>query len=413
MSSNKFFRVPLGGRSAVTRAMLVGTLALSGIATQVVAQETGPIKLGVFLSLTGPSAGGANANKLGVEMAVKELNASGGIMGRQIEMLYADDQANPTVAVSEMTRLVHRDGVDIVVGPQNSQVNLAALPILTEGNVASLSMTGSSALTPEVGPYHFSVLPSADASGRNLADWVVENSKKPVIIFDDAAATLTGMIGFRDVLEKAGVELAGEQQYKFHPSDTTPQLLALRRVKPDFLAYLAGSQDDVGIVQKNLQEIGWAPEQATSLAASVSPDTVIRVAGPDAYKTMVAQTLAQFTYCPDAPQGSDVLAGFIENVNTYIDDNGFQDIPKDYLNFAVGYEWVHMFKQAIEATGSTEGDVLGAWIEANSDQIKRIVANTAQANEGSHFLSGADAYTMVVNPQNRNEYGLQLRANCK
>lgn len=399
-------------RHIVASAFLIGTLSFGGVATQALAQDTTPIKLGIFLSLTGPSAAGANANKLGVEMAVKELNENGGIMGRQIEIIYADDQANPTVAVSEINRLVHRDKVDIVVGPQNSQVNLAALPVLSEGKVANLSMTGSSALTPEAGPYHFSVLPSADASGRNLADYVVANSKRPAIIFDDASATLSGMIGFRDVLEKAGIELIAEQQYKFHPSDTTPQLLALRRAEPDFLAYFSASQDDVGIVQKNLQEIGWEIEQATSLAGSVSPDMVIRVAGPDAYKNMVAQTLAQFTYCPDAPEGPKVLSDFITKVKVYIKENDLEDIPQDYLNFAVGYDWVNLFKQAIEATGSTEGDVIGAWVEGNADKLQRVIANNAYASDKDHFLSGPDAYTMVIHPENRNEFSLQLRASC-
>lgn len=397
-------------RRSVALAAIGGVMALSAMATTASAAD--PIKMGVFLSLTGPGAAGAAPNKMGVEMAVEELNAAGGIMGRQIELVYADDQANPTVAVSEMTRLVHREGVDVVVGPQNSQVNLAALPILAEGKVASLSMTGSSALTPQAGPYHFSVLPSAAASGRNLGQYTAAHSKKPAIIFDDASATLSGMVGFRDELKKAGVELASEQQYKFHPSDTTPQLLALRRAEPDFLAYFAASQDDVGIVQKNLQEIGWEVEQATSLAGAVNPGLVIKIAGPDAYKNMVAQTLAQFTYCPDSPEGSPVLADFVKKMNAYTKAKGLESRASDYLNVAVGYEWVHLFKQAIEATGSTDGEVIAKWIEGNAGSLKRVIANTAQASSEDHFLSGPDAYTMVVHPEKRNEYGLQQRASC-
>lgn len=396
-------------RSAATVA-LGCAVAVSAMVTPAFAED--PIKLGVFLSLTGPGAAGASPNKMGVEMAVEELNASGGINGRQIEIFYADDQGNPTVAVSEITRLVHREGVDIVVGPQNSQVNLAALPVLSEGNVASLSMTGSSALTPEAGPYHFSVLPSAAASGRNLGQYTAAHSEKPAVVFDDASATLSGMVGFRDELEKAGVELLAEQQYKFHPSDTTPQLLALRRAEPDFLAYFAASQDDVGIVQKNLQEIGWETEQATSLAGAVNPGLVISVAGPDAYKNMVAQTLAQFTYCPDSPEGSPVLGAFVEKMNVYTKEQGLESRPSDYLNVSVGYEWVMLFKQAIEATNSTEGDVIASWIEGNAGELTRIIADKAYASSEDHFLSGADAYTMVIHPEERNEFGLQQRASC-
>lgn len=221
------------------------------------------------------------------------------------------------------------------------------------------------------------------------------------------------MVGFREELEKAGIKLVAEQQYKFHPSDTTPQLLALRRAEPDFLAYFSASQDDVGIVQKNLQEIGWEIEQATSLAGSVNPGLVISIAGPDAYKNMVAQTMAQFTYCPDSPQGSPVLAEFVEKLNAYTKAKGLESRASDYLNVAVGYEWVMIFKQAIEATGSTDGDVIAKWIEENAGSLKRVIADTAQASPEDHFLSGPEAYTMVVHPENRNEYGLQQRADCK
>lgn len=400
------------GRLCRSAALAAAGCSLAVAATTTTSWAEDPIKLGVFLSLTGPGAAGAAPNKMGIEMAVEELNASGGIAGRQIELLYADDQSNPTVAVSEITRLVHREGVHIVAGPQNSQVNLAALPTLTEGNVASLSMTGASALTPEAGPYHFSVLPSAAASGHNLGQYTSSRSKKPAIIFDDASATLSGMVGFREELEKAGVKLVAEQQYKFHPSDTTPQLLALRRAEPDFLAYFGASQDDVGIVQKNLQEIGWEIEQATSLAGSVNPGLVISIAGPDAYKNMVAQTMAQFTYCPDSPQGSPVLAEFVKKLNAYTNAKGVESRASDYLNVAVGYEWVMIFKQAIEATGSTDGDAIAKWIEENAGTLKRVIADTAQASSEDHFLSGPEAYTMVVHPENRNEYGLQQRATC-
>ncbi len=406
MDGKVFFR-------AIMTASALAVAAVSATSA-VLAQDNDPIKLGVFLSLTGPGAAGASPNKMGVEMAVEEINAAGGILGRQIELVYADDQANPTVAVSEITRLVHREGVDAVVGPQLSQVNLAALPVLTEGKVASVSMTGSGALTPQAGPYHFSVLPSADASGRNLAQYVTDVAKaqKPAIIYDDAAATLSGMVGFRDVLKDKGVELAAEQQYKFHPSDTTPQLLALKRADPDFLAYFSASQDDVGIVQKNLLEIGWGIKQATSLAGSVNPDLVISIAGPDAYKNMVAQTLERFTYCPDSPQGAPELVAFIKKVKAYTAAKGLESRPQDYLNVAVGYDWVNILKQAMEATGSTKGDVVAGWIQGNADKLTRVIAANAYASDKSHFLSGADAYTMVVHPEVRNEYGLQQRASC-
>src|SRR5262249_19370211 len=112
-------------------------LALLGLLATATAQaQQKPVRVGIFLPLTGPAAAGGAANKLGYEMAISEINAAGGIAGRKIETVYADDQGDPTVGVGEIKRLIFQEHVDVVVGTQNSQVELAALPVFNEGKVA-------------------------------------------------------------------------------------------------------------------------------------------------------------------------------------------------------------------------------------------------------------------------------------
>ena len=399
------------------RAAAFGAI-ISVLATSVLvpapafAEDKKPIRMGVFLSLTGPAAAGASALKIGYEMAIKEINDAGGIAGRQIEPVYADEQGDPTVGVGEMKRLVFQEKVDIVVGNQNSQVNLAALPTLTEGKIASISDTGSALLTVKAGPYHFSNLPSTAIQGEAIANYVVDviGAKAPALLYDDGAASKSGVEAIKAAFEKRGVALAGEQQYKFHPADVTPQLLSLRRGSPDLLVYYAGSPDDVGVVQKNKMEIGWDIIELTSLVAAAVPQLAVKRAGPNAFDNTLAQTLTRFTYCASAGGGDPEVVAFIKKVQAFAPGRG-EDA--DYFNVANAYDAVNIFKQAIEATGSTEGPVLTDWLQTNAGEVKgTISAVKLSASETSHFLVGPDSLTMVERPQERNAEGLQKRAGC-
>ena len=400
-------------RTRIMAGTIIGAVAIvSGFSSPAMSQDDKPIKMGVFLSLTGPAAAGAAALKIGYDMAIKEINEAGGIAGRQIQAVYADEQGDPTVGVGEMKRLVFQEKVDVVVGNQNSQVNLAALPTLTEGKIASISDTGSALLTVEAGPYHFSNLPSTAIQGQAIADYVVDviGSKSPALLYDDGAASKSGVEAIKEAFQARGVKLAGEQQYKFHPADVTPQLLSLRRSTPDLLVYYAGSPDDVGVVQKNKMEIGWDIQELTSLVAAAVPQLAIKRAGPNAFDNTLAQTLTRFTYCESAGGGDADVVEFIKNVQEFAPGRG---ADADYFNVANAYDAVYIFKQAIEATNSTDGPTLTEWLETNAGEIKgTISAAKLSASKTNHFLVGPDSLTMVENPHERNEEGLQRRAGC-
>ena len=98
------------------------------------ADNAEPIKLGAFVPVTGAGALG-EASLVAVELAVKQINESGGIAGRQVQLTVADYQTDPTIGVGEATRLVHQVGIDMAVGPTYSQVTLAVLPLLSAGQL--------------------------------------------------------------------------------------------------------------------------------------------------------------------------------------------------------------------------------------------------------------------------------------
>ena len=392
-----------GGSLGGCAAFMIGFMpALSATAEE-------PIKLGIFLPLSGPAAAGGAANRLGYEMAIKQINDAGGIAGRTIEPLYADDQGDPTVGVSEIKRLVFREGVQVVVGTQNSQVNLAALPVLNEAQIASISLTGSALLTPEAGPYHFSLAPSTTTLGQAMVDFAMENLKpaKVALLYDDGAAAKSGAEGIKAGLAEAAIPIVAEQQYKFHPGDVTPQLLSMRRQNPDVLFLFSASQDDVGVVQKNKLEIGWDIQEVGSLGVAAAGALAVRVAGPQAFDNVLAQTFERFTYCESTGRGDELISDFIESVQAF---SGKSETRTDYFNIANGYDSVFILKAAIEGSGATDGPAIADWIENHASEINVLSASGLIASKEDHFLVGPEALTMVEHPELRNDQGLQKRA---
>src|SRR6266705_4535302 len=109
---------------SASAAVLASTIAKPAIAAK------DPILIGYLPALTGPSSSTGIGINRGVQMAVQEINAAGGIDGRQIELISRDTQSDPTKAVNGAAELAHREKVSVVFGPVNSGESLAVVSLL-------------------------------------------------------------------------------------------------------------------------------------------------------------------------------------------------------------------------------------------------------------------------------------------
>ena len=381
----------------------------------VAAQTKPPIKIGLLMTLSGPGAASALATRMGIAMAIEEFNATGGIGGRPIVLVEGDDQANPTSGTNEVKRLVYQEKIEAMVGPVASAVTVAILPTLNEAKIANFTQSGSALLTPENGPYHFAVIGSAAYSGTQLADYVAAvGAKRVALLQDDSAASLSGGQAIRARLKEKGVELTGVQQYKFHPTDVSPQLLSLRATDPEYLILYSASQDDTGIVQKNIGEIGWNVKEVGSLATGLAPDLVMEKAGPDAYKNMVSQVVRTISYCPkENDMGRPEMVAFIKRAIVYEKAHRNGPAITDFYSAANGFDLVSIVKQGVEANaGKTDGPTIAKWIVEHPADLKLLTVRQSRATDQSHFMFAPDDFVLVETPQNRNENYMFKRAGC-
>jgi ABC-type branched-subunit amino acid transport system substrate-binding protein len=380
---------------------------LASLSAAAQAQRT-PIKMGAMIPLTGGGATVGESAQIAVELAVRNINAAGGIAGRPVQLVIADYQTDATAGVSEVKRLVHQEKIEIMVGPTYSQVTLAVLPILNEAKIATVNVSGSERLTPEVGPYAFSMLANAEAQSKLMVDHAIRSMKiqSAAILTDVGAQAKTAVEAMKAELAARKVKLAGAQEYQYRQTDMTPQLLTLRRANPDVMLLFTSNGEDTGNMVKSQNDLGWPVRVVGSFGATFS-GPAMKIAGKDAYKNLVAVNYKGFSYCPQDP-ASQGFQQWVDQVKAF-KPAAFERQPLSYLS--LWYDAVYVMKAAVEGTGGkTEGPSIAAWLEANSASFRGINSGLT-ASKSTHFLVGPEALTIVY-PDRQRPGGLLERVGC-
>ena len=392
------------------RVVFWTAIVAAGMAAAVTMAQTPrpPIKLGAMIPLTGGGATVGESGQIAVELAVKNINAAGGIGGRQIQLVIGDYQTEATVGVSEAKRLIYQEKIDLLVGPTYSQVTLAVLPIQNESKIPSVNVSGSEKLTPDVAPYAFSMLANAEAQSKVMVDYAVKGMKvqSAAILSDSGAQAKTAVEALKSELAARSVKLAGVQEYQYRQTDMTPQLLALKRGNPDVILLFTSNGEDTGNMIKSLNELGWNIRVIGSFGATFS-GPALKIAGKDAYKNTVAVNYKGFSYCPGEPT-SKSFQDFVAQVRAFKPE-AFDRQPLSYLS--LWYDAVYVLKAAVEGTGGkTDAPSVAAWLETNSKSFRGINSGLT-ASKSTHFLIGQDALTIVY-PDRQREGGLLERLGC-
>ncbi len=398
-------------KNPATKLAFAALLATALPLSAAFAQGSQPIRIGSLMPMTGPASGVGVTHTIGSGMAVKEINAAGGIMGRQIQIITADDQGDPTQAVSEAKRLVFQEKVDLLLGPLLSGLVIATAPVLTEAKIASIHSGASTAITTQLLPYGFSMFTSVDEQAKSMVNYAANAKvKSAAILTDNGALSKAVHEPMREGLKARGITLTGLQEHDMRSTDITPQILALRRTNPDIILYIVTTGEDAGLAVKTLNDIGWdVPIVSPTFSNVTGP--VLKIAGPDVFKggKVIGQTYKTYTYCPGDAVGGSAFAKFLAKLKTAEPVN-YERIG--LLNVSWLYDGVYIYKAAIEGTKSTEGPKVAAWIEDNVAKLNDRISGRLAASKTSHFLIGADALEMVSRSDVRREDGMVQRAGC-
>src|SRR5215510_646528 len=190
-----------------------------------------PIRLGYLPALTGPSSSTGIGINRGTLLAVQELNAAGGINGRQIELITRDTQSDPTKAVNGATELTRGSKVNVVFGPLNSGESLAVVPLLARANTPQVHPCWVDTLTdPKKYPMCFRNAPTNQQIGGAANRYVVEvlKRKKVAVISDTTGYGTASVNAYVPMLKGMGAEIAYQGNVDAANPDLKPELLRMQ-----------------------------------------------------------------------------------------------------------------------------------------------------------------------------------------
>src|SRR5829696_4876405 len=216
------------------------------------------INIGAFLSLTGATAAFGVSAANAIKLAADEVNRSGGIDGKQIEIEIEDDQSNTQKVPDTVNHLIKEHKVHALIAEPVSTRAMLAAPIAQQNKIVMIS---SASVKPELtmqGDYIFRACFISSTEGDAIARFAVDHlkAKRAAIILDDKndyAVVLAGF--FADSFKKRGGQIVSEQKYEATATDLTAQMNAIKTASPD-IVFAPGFYTTAPIVARELKKAG-------------------------------------------------------------------------------------------------------------------------------------------------------------
>lgn len=391
---------------AALAATAAGTLAW---ASPALSEDT--IKIGGIISLTGGGASIGKVAETGWKLAVEEINESGGILGKKVELILADTTTDPTHAVSEVRRLIDNEKVHLLVGPATSQETIPLVSVTNEKKMAQVSSAASTQLTPQFAPYHFSDSVAGLNQMKANIDYALDVLKlsKLALISDNGGMSKAAVGDILGYMQSRNIEPVAVQEFPFRTEDVTPQLLAMRGAGAEAILLINSIGDDTRKLLENRIDIGWdAPVLANQTLTNFAVGNV-KILGEEAFEGVYSTQFEGMTYCPGDPVGTSAFSQFMKRATEKVEDlermGGAPSLNAYYIQPLI-------LAQAVNAVGTTEGEAVAKWIEQNADKIK-VQTGALEASDQNHFLPAVSSIKVVKTPYKLREDGLMERADCK
>jgi branched-chain amino acid transport system substrate-binding protein len=254
MGRSSFAFLMLGG------VALCGALVLTGCnKSENVDGSAGSdtVNIGEYACLTGQTASFGSASHQGVQMAIDEANARGGILGKKIELRTEDDQSKPGEAATAVRKLISRDHVVALIGEMVSSRSLEAGPVAQQNKIPMVSGSTNPNVT-KIGNYVFRVCFVDSFQGTVMAKFALNSLKKTriAVLTDVRQDYSVGLAQFfKEYFTKNGGTVVAEQSYSSGDRDFKAQLASIKAANPEAI-FVPGYYNEVGLIALQARELG-------------------------------------------------------------------------------------------------------------------------------------------------------------
>jgi branched-chain amino acid transport system substrate-binding protein len=353
-------------------------LGIAGAALPVRAAD--PIKIGTGMALTGGLAASGKAAILAMKIWEEEINAKGGLLGRPVQLIYYDDQSNPSTVPGIFTKLLDVDKVDLICGDYGTNLLAPAMPVVIQHNMTFFALFGLDVNREFQYPRYFAMQPAGGpnpsaAFSQGFFEVAAAQNPKPktlAIMAADAEFPHNAADGARENAKKAGLQIVYDKTYPPNTTDYSPIVRAVDAVNADVVFSASYPPDAVGIVRA-ANEIGLKAKlfggglvglQYASIKQQLGPmlNGIVNYDFWEPAKTLEFPGVEEFLKKYQAKAASEG-----------VDPLGYYLPPFAYANLQV-------LQAAVEGTNSLDQDKLADWLRKNT--IKTIVGDLAFGSNG-------------------------------
>lgn len=299
----------------LTTALAASLLAFSGT-LPAFAQGKPPLKIGAYLSVTGPAAYlGSGAMKT-VEMVVESTNAAGGIDGRKLELFRYDDESDPAKANTLVKRLIESDGVQVLIGGSTTGTTMSAVPLAERAGVPMLSLAGGTVIIDPVKKFVFKMNQTDAMAIERLYTHMTKNKIGSIgVIAGTDAFGRACLAAAQNLAPKMGVKIVREESFNVKDTDMTAQLTNLRQAAGAQAILNCGFGEPAVILTKNYKQLGIAlPHYGTHALAS---DVFLKLAGAAAEDmTMTNGPILVWDQLPANDPSQPVVQAYVKAYQT-------------------------------------------------------------------------------------------------
>jgi len=378
------------------RRVLVLLFAIAGLVVfcqPALAQSKDPIKIGLAAAVSGGSAASGEAIKRGLQIAMDEINAKGGVLGgRKLELVIRDDEGNPAKGVTIARELVEREKAVVIFGGLHTTVALAQVPVWHElrrpymGPWAAGTEITRNGQKPN---YVFRVSANDDYADKFLTRYATEVLKKskPGLLLENTAWGQSNEVGLLKWLGQKNIKPVGIEKFNWNDPDMSPQLLRLKNAGADHIIMVANAPEGAQVV-KSRAKIGWEIPMVAHWG--ISGGRFAELTGELSDGVVFLQTYSFFG--KQNERGVAVLKALK-------DKYGVKE-PEEVIapvGTANAYDGLHLVALAIEQAGSTDGPKLRDALESLKAEYKGLIKTYKQPfTPDQHDALTDDDYTMVV-----------------
>ena len=360
---------------AVTAALMIGPAA---------AQNKAPIKIGFGQSLTGFLSPNGKQALIGAEIWRDQVNKAGGLLGRQVELVYYDDKSAPQEVPGIYTKLLDVDKVDLVVGGYATNQNAPAMPVIVRKGKTYISLFALGLNSEFHYPKYFSMLPSGPTPKLSFSEGffqiaAAQNPKPQTVALtaEDAEFARNACEGAREAAKEYGFKVIYDKTYPPGTTDFSPIIRALQSANADLVVACSYPLSSVGILQ-SANELNFTPKMFGGAMVGLQA-----TAFKDRLKAKLNGIVNYETWVP-SPKLMAPAEAFFKTYQARAKSEGVD--PLGYYLGGWGYAYISVLGQAVAGAKSIKDDAIADYLRKN--EFKTIMGNWSYGPNGEWTKAG-------------------------